>query len=370
MVEPHHRVRRCQKLDSYRVEKVPKQSNVRRLLRLERLLAWDKLDPDANTRFVGVLDDEREQAGAEEEYAEQLKGAGVIDVVMTTVQHGKSGAKKVSALKVVAAPENIEDAFAQAGRKLGGGLHAFYLKARADHSPPPSVAAIKLELFLLVQRDTVVAKVEQRAGELLAAELEKHKAAVRALPDARRDQYRRVRWQSGEPAPEPWELPPSIDAPTDGKYVFDRHLYAHDDGNYRCTLNTWERETITEALNDDTVIGWLRNEPRKPWAFTVPYRQGAVHKPAYPDFLVFRQEPGGVLCDILEPHNLSYDDTVPKAKGLADVARKHGAEFGRIELIARIGGKLKRLRLHDTDTRDAVLTVGSRESLEALFRAT
>jgi len=37
-------------------------------------------------------------------------------------------------------------------------------------------------------------------------------------------------------------------------------------------------------------------------------------KPMFPDFLVFRRQGAGLVCDILEPHAPAFADSVPKAK--------------------------------------------------------
>ncbi len=73
------------------------------------------------------------------------------------------------------------------------------------------------------------------------------------------------------------------------------------------------------------------------------------------------------MCDILEPHALAWEDSAAKAKGLAAFARAHGDEFGRIQLIAKVGGDYKRLPLHDIETRDKVLAVATGEHLKQLF---
>jgi type III restriction enzyme len=87
----------------------------------------------------------------------------------------------------------------------------------------------------------------------------------------------------------------------------------------------------------------------------------------YSDFLVFRRQGGGIICDILEPHSLSWEDSVAKAKGLAEFASKHGDEFGRIQLIAKFGKAYKKLSLDDIETRDQALAVTTSDHLKLLF---
>lgn len=363
----------AKQLITYKVEKVSKQSNIRRILRLGRLLAWDKLDADAGQRFteelVAVLVAERKKVEGKDEFAERIKEAARIDVRGVTVAVGGTEKTAVTSSSLVAVAENVEHAFADAGRKLGGGLHAAYRDARAAEDNAPALSAIKLELYALLEDAAVGKAVEDRAGELLSDELDKHKAAVMAFPEERRQLYRHIRRQAGKPASEPWELPDSIEGSKDGTTSYDRHLYVDDDGNFAATLNDWEDQVLTDVLKDKDVVGWLRNDPRKQWSFTVPYEHGKQGKPMYPDFVVFRKQGAGIVCDILEPHSLSFEDSAAKAKGLAAFAKDHGDEFGRIQLIAKLGGSFKTLRLDDTDTRDNVLAVATSDHLKLLFES-
>lgn len=363
----------AEQLPTYHVERVSKLSNTRRLLKLGRLLAWDKLDPDAPKNFtaalVAVLDDERKKVEGSEAFDKRLKEAGSIDVRAVTVAYGATEASSVTSTQLAAVSQNIEQAFGEAGRKLGGGLHSAYLRARAAGDTPPAVSAIKLELYALVLDGDVVKRVQEKAGELVNQALEQHKVARRTLPDERRQLYRQIARQAEKPEAEPWELPTSIQASKDGDTTLDRHMYVSESGTFTTKLNDWERDTLKEALADENAVAWLRNDPRKPWSFTLPYESGNQFKPMYPDFLVFRRQDGGIVCDILEPHALSWEDSAAKARGLAGLARDHGEDFGRIELIAKLGGTYKRLSLNDPETRDKVLGVATGEHLRQLFAA-
>jgi type III restriction enzyme len=363
----------AEQLVTYKVEQVAKQSNVRRLLRLGRLLAWDKLDTAASGAFTTALVDElaaeRDKVVGSEEFAKRLADAASIDVRAVTVAYGGTEKTHVTSTQLVAVAGNVEHAFAEAGRRLGGGLHASYLNLRAAEDDAPPVPAVKLELYALLQDPAVLKRVEESAGELLARRLEQHKVAVRALPDERRQHYRHIRRQAAKPEPEPWELPDSIEGSKDGNTKFDRHLYVTDAGAHACTLNGWERAALEEALGDPDAVAWVRNEPRKPWSFTIPYQVGGDFKPLYPDLLVFRRQDDGLVCDILEPHSPDFADTVAKAKGLAAFARDHGDEFGRIRLIAKLGKGYKAIALDDVDMRDKVLGVATKEHLDQLFAA-
>ncbi len=69
--------------------------------------------------------------------------------------------------------------------------------------------------------------------------------------------------------------------------------------------------------------------------------------------------------DILEPHR--GEDSVAKAKGLADFADRHGTAFSRIELIRVDAGQVRRLNMNDHRTPAAVLPIQSHDELMPLF---
>lgn len=362
----------AESLPTIRVEKVSRQSNIRRLLRLGRLLAWDKLDTDTPDRFakalVKVLTDERSKVARTKDFKDRLKEAAVIDVRGVTVGYGGTDVTKEETAQLVAVAQNVDHAFAEAGRKLGGGLHSAYLKTRAAGNGAPPVSEIKLELYALLQDDTLIARVEDEAGELLRDADKKHRAAIKALPDERRQLYRHIRRQAARPEAEDWELPPSIEAPKTGAKLRAKHLYAGSDGKFPINLNPGEERTLDEALAEKGVVGWLRNDPRKDWSFSINYEKGGEERPMYPDLIVFRRAGADILCDIYEPHALAFADVVDKAKGLAQFARDHGDKFGRIQLITELKkGTFKRLHLDEIDVRDKVLGITSGEHLRQLF---
>src|SRR5215204_6317514 len=56
-------------------------------------------------------------------------------------------------------PAPVEHAFAECGRKLGGGLHAAYLNTHAKGKSASPVSKVKLELYALLQDDRVIQRV-------------------------------------------------------------------------------------------------------------------------------------------------------------------------------------------------------------------
>ena len=80
-------------------------------------------------------------------------------------------------------PAPVEHAFAECGRKLGGGLHAAYLNTHAKGKSASPVSKVKLELYALLQDDRVIQRVEETAAKLLRDADKKHRAAIKGLPD-------------------------------------------------------------------------------------------------------------------------------------------------------------------------------------------
>lgn len=117
---------------------------------------------------------------------------------------------------------------------------------------------------------------------------------------------------------------------------------------------------------------WLRNPSRAAWALCLPYEIGGEKKSFYPDFLIVRRDPElDYVVDILEPHGDQYADNLPKAKALAEYAKKE-ERIGRIQLIHKStdgagNSRFKRLDLTDMATREKVLRANNDDDLKNIF---
>lgn len=346
-------------LPTYIIERVNKTSNVRRLMRLGRQLAYDKLDPQAPERFrtkiVSLLDAERGRLSADTDFQQLLANSGQVDVLAITVAYGQRAEATIASQSLALVSENIDDMHAQSGRKLGEGLHGAYLKARvaADNSLTPAQG--KLELFALLQDSATTDRLQDMTGQEFKDNDAAHKASIRKLPEERRQAYNRLRRQAARPEPEDLTLPSSIQA-TKALDSWGKHLYVPSEGGeFQATLNTWETDVISAQIAQHGVIGWYRNPVRKPWSLTVPYDYHGETRAAFPDFVVFRRQGSGIVADILEPHRQNEDDAWAKVKGLADYAQKHGDQYGRICYIAKVKGSYRYLDVNDSDIRTKAL---------------
>lgn len=377
----------AEKLPTYNVERVPKVSSVKRLARLGRYLAQDKIDAKANQTLrafvVKQLEKERNRLKDTAAFKATLAQAAQVSVRAVQVAVGgptepstpPSNGSPASAngssapLALDVAQQNLDDMYDSSGRLLGEGLHADFVRARIAAVSSASLTQAKLELFAVLADAKTMDNLEKACATRFTEMYDKHRDVIGELPDGRRQVYRRLLRSARKPEAETMELPPNMFADT-RETKRDKHLYVDAGGKYPSKLNGWEESVLSDALAEKGTVAWLRNVPRQHWSFVIPYRHHGDDKPLYPDFLVFRKAGGKIIVDVLEPHAMAYDDSWAKAVGLAEFARERGdRQFGRIELITKVGKTMKRLDLNKPDVRDKVLAVQTNQHLKQLFDA-
>ncbi len=356
------------RVPSYVVPTVAKSNQIRRLLKLARLLEQDNLVPDASEEakrlLLGVLQEEHEHLKDTEAFRARIGATAALSLRAVALDYATGETTEVTST-VATSAENIDDVFDTAGRKLTDGLHKEYWRERVKAGGIIPAQA-KLELHGLVAKPAVMDRLQSVSKQRIKAWLEAHESSIEDLPEGRRQAYDAVRRLAGEP--EKTTLPQTeVITVRPSETRWDRHIYVDDTGTFPCTLNKWETPVIEDALADPNVEGWLRNLDRKKWSLVIPYDfHGEIH-PVYPDFLVFRRVGETLKVDLLDPHLVSLEDAAPKAAGLARYAAKHGAAFGRIELIIYEGDRIRRLDLKDEDVRERVKGVTNSQHLRDLF---
>lgn len=354
---------------SYVVPTRPTSNQVRRLGRLGRLLAHDNIIPKAIEQSRSLLLDRvrqhHQRIEDSEGFATIVKDKGVLNIAAHEWLYG-AGVTAVENQTLRISKENVDDLFSYAGRKLTEGLHKYYWRSRVeDDEVDPRTA--KLETFALVLEDELLDDLQTVAKEQVKEWLERHQSDINSLPDVRRHQYDEVRELGGEPEATDLQFPYRIEWSTEGER-WPKHLYVGEDDTFWEDLGGWESATMNAELERGDIVGWLRNPPRKPWSLCVPYKDDTGRwRGLYPDLIVVRKQKGSVVVDVLEPHSPSLADAPAKARGLAEYADKHRHRLGRIQIIMRHGGDLKRLELTDEDTRNKVKTVTNRSHLEQLL---
>ncbi len=360
-----------QGLPSYRVERIRKTSDTRRLMRLARLLtAIHNLDPEALQNAKGLilesLKSEIERLKQNDsDFADKLHGCNEIAIQPITVDQGKWTSIVGDTEKIPLSDANIEELFQRAGQRLGEGLHLEYWTKHYDANDPQRP---KLELFLALQQQSVWEALEKCSLQQFGDLLNQNHSKIGKLSSSEREKYNKLKVVAKDPEPIDWELPDEIivNRLTDA-VEWSKHVYRTEEGAYFAVLNNWESRVMETALAQNNVIGWLRNEPRKSWSFCLPYEYNGITQPMFPDFLIIRNQDGALIVDILEPHNSAFADSWAKAVGLAKFASKHGDRVGRIELIRVEGTHIKRLDINDNHNRQKVLAVSSNQHLDQLF---
>jgi len=362
------------KAPSYIVPSARRAKQTIRLMRLTRALARDKIDEKAHDRerskLVKHLKEAVEDRQADPEFTEVVDARGQITIGEIVFDQRTGELETRGNREVTASDQNVNDLFAEAGRRIGEGLHKALWESLCKDVPDHDLDQIrkaKIQVSVLLADADVIRATEDRAESRSGKLHKKHRDAIESLAEKRRTAYRELLGRARQPTETTIRLPDRIVLPKRGEQL-DRHLYVNDQARFSADLNSWETAVLEAELNRPGIICWLRNEPRKEWALQVPYEDGSgIHRALYPDFLVFHQADGRVEIDILDPHDPSRGDALDKAKGLAKFAENHGAAFGRIEIISVKRDRLFRLDLQNRSVREAVSVLNSAAALERLY---
>jgi type III restriction enzyme len=356
-------------LPTYAVSHVPKMSEVKRALRLAGLLMHEGLNQDADEEmreiFLKKLKELRDKyAKTVAEWSSALREGGEIEVDVTEFATSQMIITGTNTTRLMLSEENIEQLFDAAGRMLaaGEGLHRTYWKRFHDPEKPNQA---KLELVAIMRQLETVPALEKFARGQFDEWWKKHKTAIKKLSASVRGRFNTLIQASGKAAAQDWELPDQIVEKKEGA-VWQKHLFCDADSNFMAELNGWETALLTAEMEKKDFVGWLRNFDRRDWSFCVPYELGSV-KPFYPDFAIIRKTAKGFVVDILEPHDDSRVDTVPKAIGLAKFADEHGEEFGRLIIARKNGDKWQLADMNDKETREKTKKMQPQSDLESLF---
>jgi hypothetical protein len=109
-------------LPSYVVPRKRKSNQVRRLMKLARLLTNDEIDEDAlekaKSELLGVLNAEYSRVKRSKRFKEIVEDRAKIEIEAVNWEVGSEGIKDGEIVKVDIASENVEDLFEASGRKL------------------------------------------------------------------------------------------------------------------------------------------------------------------------------------------------------------------------------------------------------------
>lgn len=363
-----------EKVPTYAVPTRRKVKQTRRLMRLARALVRDKLElgaiDTAKGQLCGMLEERLLERRSEAEFLDQVAGKALITIGsriydLTTREYVESVSTDVAT-----SPENIDHLFAEAGRRIGEGLHVeLWHRLTASTDRVSEIRRAKIEVAVLLRDPEILTTVEDMAEQLVDEWRKRHADAIEDLPEIRLAAYDEIAATADKPTEVALRHPIRVAwRRREASPGWHRHLYVDDSDQFYEQFNTLEEEVLRMEIPNS--MGWLRNLDRKSWSLTLPYeRRPGEYKPVYPDFLFFRDNDGKVETDILDPHGAHLPEAVMKAQGLAVYAEEHGHRFGRVELIDRVDGQLRRLDMKDRKIRDQVKAVVTNDGLVALYRA-
>jgi type III restriction enzyme len=357
-------------LPSYTIPIRRKSNQVRRLMKLARALANDEIEVDAEISaldmLLGVLTTEYARVSKTDLFRKIVHDRKA-EIRTVDWQVGLDVTEEEAMIILDLSGEDIDAFFEMAGRRIGDeGLHKVWWKARI-HTKVDSITA-RLELIALSINSTVRKKLEDASQKRVQDWLRAHKDAINRLPEVHRQVYDEIRARAKDPElRSPIVLPNSM-LVKKSEDVWDRNVYADENGTYPGNLNKWESAVVRRELERNKRIVWFRNIPRKPSSLSIPYIAGGKPAAFYPDFIFARIENGTVVIDLLDPHHMDLEDAPAKAAGLAQYAAKHAESYNRIELIiVRNDGEIRSIDLTDEVKRDKVRGVATKTHLAQLF---
>ena len=266
---------------------------------------------------------------------------------------------------------DIDRQFRRAENKLGNeGVGNKYGRYFFDPDEPN---AYKIDVILYAADDDCIVRLMAYAEKAFHKLNDNYRRKMVGLEERFIKQYNTIVSDGDIVSKHNFRLPETITQPREinGKKYTD-HLFVDDTGTAKINLNTWEEGVLLEEQSQPDFVCWLRNPPRKPWSLCIPYEMGGEQKPAYPDFLIIRQDTDTeYVIDILEPHDPTRIDNLGKAKGFAEYARQNPG-VGRIQLI-RMGKdatghkRFKRLDMAMSFVRDKVSRAMTNDELDHIF---
>ncbi len=234
--------------------------------------------------------------------------------------------------------------------------------------------AHKIDCILFAEDEACRTKLGEYAKKKLYEFASKFRLAIVDKSDACKKKYHDILADSDIVSEQNFAIPENISVREDpeGK-EYENHLLASETtGLAKIKMNGWEADLIEEESRRNDFVCWLRNPARAPWALCLYYEIGGEKKSFYPDFLIVRSNnEHNYVIDILEPHGNQYSDNLPKAKALAEYAKKED-RIGRIQLIHKssdVGGvsHFRRLDLTNLTVREKVLHAMNNDELDHIF---
>lgn len=355
-------------LPRYTVTNRRRTTDLRRLVKLARMLTHDAIDLNCRERelsgMVDIMLAHLEQRRANDPaFRDRLHALETVTYPTLILHAGELRTERGGERTVAINPQDLETLFTRAKTTLTEDLAMACWRRRYNDDEP---LRAKVETYELANDAVLWRILDDHAGARFNTLWQTYRPQITLLPREHRARYEELRIVARHEEAGILDLPETItlDIPPNSPAA-DGHLYVDDAGLFRLQLTGWEQAVLAAERDRPDFVTWVRNIDRKSWSLGIPYELGGQLRPLYPDFIVVRRAGSQYVADLLEPHR--GEDSVAKAKGLADFADRHGNEFGRIEMIRMEGPELRRLDFNDHRVREAVLPIQGHDELTRLF---
>lgn len=310
-------------------------------------------------------------------YAEELRSSGEYEELSKKVMEFKLASESFDIYGIRIQESGVGTLFASTDTDLDRQMRIAETKFCSEgignlygqvYYNPNDENEYKIDVILFVVNENNLNALKEYAKDEYHNLVDEYRRQVTRLDERGQKRFNTIVSDSDEVSEHNFRLPENINVSLEQNgQKYKKHLFVDEKCEATFNLNGWEKKLLEEEMQREDFVCWLRNPPRKPWALCIPYEQNGKMHGMYPDFVVIRKDENGYVIDILEPHDQSRTDNLPKAIGLAKYAAKE-TRAGRIQLIHLEGGVLKRIDLVKKATRDRVLFAASDLELNNIFR--
>ena len=348
---------------------------IRRLPALAQALSRDDLKTDARknayqilfAKLDGLLAQHKEKAAAASKGILLVKG----ETVVARVVGGE--VRNYQAFVEAADERSVQADFKVACRTLTADLARKYVDHLASgDEDDDGLFDAQVKVAALAQVDGVSDELDREADRIAKRWFDEYRVAIKGLTDERRAVYDEIKGMSPEPQVIEIKRPrvrveETEDAHGNSLETRTGHLMADSNGNFPVgSLNQWEIEVLDNEMGNSGFQAWYRN-PSRPsgdaLAIAYPSAQRRWRRMC-PDFLFFHGDSENMKVSIVDPHGHHLADALPKLRGLAEFAAKHGESFHRIESVARMNdGTLRVLDLNEPHIRETIKVAADAQAL-------
>lgn len=311
------------------------------------------------------------------DYAENLRSSGEYEELSKKVMEFKLASESFDIYGIRIQESGVGSLYASTDTDLDRQLRIAETKFCSEgignlygqvYYNPDDENEYKIDVILYVAKEDNINALKDYAKDEYHHLIDTYRRQVTRLDERGQKRFNSIVSDGDEVSPHNFRLPENINVSLEQNgQKYKKHLFVDEKCEATFNLNGWERAVLKEEMEREDFVCWLRNPSRKPWALCIPYEQNGRMHGMYPDFIVIRKTEEGYVVDILEPHDQSRTDNLPKAIGLAKYAAKE-TRVGRVQLIHIESGTIKRIDLSKKASRDRVLFAATDYELNNIFR--